>query len=183
MRFEKGQHPNPKTEFKKGVHSMPQTEFKKGLIPWHKGKSGVYSKETLEKMRLKKLGKKLSEEHRLKMGLARMGHKVSEETRFKISKSNRGENHWNWMGGKSQEYPLGWNRTFREQIRQRDNYKCQICSCPETECRNKLSVHHIDYNKNNLDIKNLISLCHSCHTKTNSKRVYWLSYFKEKVNV
>ncbi|KKN23367.1 hypothetical protein LCGC14_0905660 [marine sediment metagenome] len=35
---------------KKGQHSSPQTEFKKRLVPWNKGKTGVYSKETLAKM-------------------------------------------------------------------------------------------------------------------------------------
>ena len=28
--------------------------------------------------------------------------------------------------------------------------------------------------------ENLITLCHSCHSKTNSNREYWQNYFKEK---
>ena len=61
-----------------------------------------------------------------------------------ICKSKRGElkgkNHHNygktgklsptWQGGKSFEpYPLGWNKTYKEQIRYRDTYKCQLCGC------------------------------------------------------
>jgi len=93
----------------------------------------------------------------------------------------KGENHWNWQGGKSFElYPLGWNKTFKEQIRYRDGYKCQICGVPEVECNKKLSIHHIDYNKENLKPKNLISLCQSCHVKTNFKRENWKEYFKIK---
>ena len=88
------------------------------------------------------------------------------------------ENHYNWQGGKSFEpYPLGWTRTYKEQIRYRDGYKCQICGCHEVECNRKLHVHHIDYNKKNCNINNLISLCINCHTKTNANRDYWYAYF------
>ena len=34
----------------------------------------------------------------------------------------------------------------------------------------------IDYNKKNLDPKNLISLCKNCHSKTNTDREYWSRY-------
>ena len=96
----------------------------------------------------------------------------------KISKAFTGKNHPNWIDGRSYEpYPLGWNKTFKEQIRYRDGYQCQICGMPEVENCRKLDVHHIDYNKNNLDPKNLISLCQSCHSKTNFNRDYWYAYF------
>jgi DNA-directed RNA polymerase subunit RPC12/RpoP len=89
-------------------------------------------------------------------------------------------NHPAWQGGKSFEpYPLGWTRTFKEQIRYRDGYKCQECGCHEVDCNSKLDVHHIDYNKENLNPKNLISLCKKCHTKTNFNRDYWFEYFKK----
>jgi len=96
-----------------------------------------------------------------------------------LSKMNfKMENNPNWRGGKSFEpYPLNWNKTFKEQIRYRDGYTCQLCGCPEIECRRKLSIHHIDYNKENLNPNNLISLCVKCHCKTNSYREYWENYF------
>lgn len=79
-----------------------------------------------------------------------------------------------WLGGKSFEpYPLGWNKTLKDKIRDRDNYKCQLCGCSETECVEKLHCHHIDYDKLNIKEDNLISLCRSCHTKTNNNRNYW----------
>lgn len=84
----------------------------------------------------------------------------------------------NWKGGKSFEsYPLGWTQMFKKQIRDRDEHKCQFCGCPEIDCNRKLSVHHIDYNKENLNPNNLISLCQSCHLKTNGNRDYWYAYF------
>jgi 5-methylcytosine-specific restriction endonuclease McrA len=92
-------------------------------------------------------------------------------------------NNPNWRGGKSFEpYPLGWNKTYKEQIRYRDGYRCQLCGCHEIECRVKLHVHHIDYEKNNLRPENLISLCNSCHVKTNGRREYWKGYFNESRN-
>lgn len=101
---------------------------------------------------------------------------------FSITGLISGENHYNWQGGVSFEpYPLGWNKTFKEQIRYRDNYKCQLCGCPEVECNRKLHVHHIDYDKNNLKLENLISLCQSCHMKTNYNREYWQEYFEKEI--
>lgn len=71
----------------------------------------------------------------------------------------------NWQGGKSFiPYPLGWNKTFKEQVRYRDSYKCQRCGVSESECSRNLHVHHIDCNKDNLDLENLVSLCISCHS-------------------
>ena len=92
------------------------------------------------------------------------------------------ENHPRWNNGSSFEpYPLGWTNTFKEQIRYRDGYKCQICGCHEVECNKKLSVHHIDYNKENINPENLTSLCTSCHMKTNGNREYWIKYFNNKL--
>jgi len=84
----------------------------------------------------------------------------------------------NWKNGKSFEpYPLGWTKTFKEQIRDRDNHICQLCGMTEKDNGRKLDVHHTDYNKKNLDPKNMISLCHFCHPITNGNREYWRNYF------
>jgi len=48
------------------------------------------------------------------------------------------------------------------------------------ECsKHGLSVHHIDYNKQNCDDFNLITLCKSCHSKTGFNREYWIEYFND----
>jgi len=46
----------------------------------------------------------------------------------------------------------------------------------------KLSVHHIDYDKMNSNEKNLISLCVSCHGKTNINRKHWIIFFNGIIN-
>jgi len=91
-----------------------------------------------------------------------------------------GENHPNWQGGIGKlPYPYEFNKKLKELIRERDNYTCQICDIKEKVFYRKLDVHHIDYDKDNLDPRNLISLCQNCHSRTNFKREYWQKYFAE----
>lgn len=88
----------------------------------------------------------------------------------------------NWKGGKSFEpYPTTWNFRLREAIRDRDGRVCQICG--KAQNGERLAVHHIDYDKKNIAPQNLISLCHLCHCKTNSKRDYWQAFFEEQREV
>lgn len=47
--------------------------------------------------------------------------------------------------------------------------------------RIEIDVHHIDYNKNNNNKDNLISLCISCHVKSNWKRKDWMKYCQRKI--
>lgn len=51
---------------------------KKGQVTWNKGKINVYSKDTIEKMRIARIGK---------------SHIVSDETKQKISRANKGRRH------------------------------------------------------------------------------------------
>lgn len=174
--------------------------FEKGFIPWNKGKKGIYSQETKMKISLSRIGIKRPKEFCEKLRMANLGKKLSQETKDKISKKNKGLhssintefkkghvqinipkgiNHYNWMGGKSFEpYPINWIETLRKSIRERDNFTCQLCGKKEVNS-NSFDIHHIDYNKYNLDPNNLITLCKSCHMKTNYKRDYWIRYFEE----
>ena len=93
------------------------------------------------------------------------------------------ENHWNWKGGKSFElYSVDWADDLKDSIRKRDDYICKICGIHQDELDmgqlKKLDVHHMDYNKDNLNPNNLITLCRSCHVKTNFNREYWIKYFE-----
>lgn len=84
------------------------------------------------------------------------------------------DKHWNWRGGVTfEKYGVEFNNFLREEIRNRDKYICQICGCFQLENGRQLDVHHIDYNKKNNDENNLISLCKSCHGKTNKNRRQW----------
>lgn len=81
-----------------------------------------------------------------------------------------------WKGGLSFfPYPLIFNKRLKDFIRKRDNHTCQHCG--KSSKKIKLDVHHIDYNKDNCNEKNLICLCRSCHAKSNYNRDYWFAYF------
>jgi len=130
-------------------------------------------------------GKVLSVETKSKIGKAHKGMKHSKETRKKISnalegkpKAIRGEKHHCWRGGISNNpYPIDWSITLRRSIRERDRYVCQICSSSQGDIAH--NVHHIDYDKQNCNPDNLITLCQGCHTKTNFNRKSWIDYFKK----
>lgn len=94
------------------------------------------------------------------------------------SHSKAGYLHHNWRGGYSiKDYPFEWNKTFKELIRERDGRMCRLCGIREENNSRKLNVHHIDYNKKNLNIDNLLSLCDWCHAKTNTNHSYWIKTF------
>ena len=140
------------------------SEFQKGKPSWNKGKG--WSKEVKEKFRLAKLGKRLTEEHK---------KKISVKLKGKNNWSG-GENNWHWQGGISYSgYSVEWNNTLKRSIRERDHYTCKVCSSQQGDVA--FSVHHIDYNKKNCNPDNLITLCNSCHIKTNGHREYWKNYF------
>lgn len=102
----------------------------------------------------------------------------SEETKRKMSRARMGRftgpNSPVWRGG-FRKYGSGFTLRLKLQIKKRDNFICQICGGSEGE--NKHAVHHIDYSKNNHKPENLLTLCISCHAKTNFNRRYWISLF------
>lgn len=71
-------------------HKANLSESHKGQIPWHKGKTGVYSKETIARLSKANMGKKHTEETKTKIGEALTGIKRTEETRAKMSKASEG---------------------------------------------------------------------------------------------
>jgi len=104
------------------------------------------------------------------------GFHYNSETEFKKGQYAK-DNHFNWRGGISKEpYPFNFDNELKELVKRRDNYTCKMCKIPN-DC---LSVHHIDYNKKNSNPDNLISLCKSCHGKTNYNRYNWITFFSNK---
>jgi len=86
-----------------------------------------------------------------------------------------GENHPNWRGGRSGGYGEGWD-AIRYFILVRDRWTCQECDSKEL-----LGPHHIDYNKENMEDSNLITLCRSCNLRANFDREYWQERFILKI--
>jgi len=173
-------------------HRKNISKSHKGLNVWSKGRN--LSDETKKKISKNNakfwLGKKLSKEHKRELSKSakkngivppcRKGKRISEESRRKMSEARRGEKNSSWRGGISFEpYSIDWTETLRRSIRERDHYICQLCG--QTQGDIALDVHHIDYNKQNCNPNNLITLCHSCHTKTGFNREYWIEYFNNNL--
>jgi len=118
-------------------------------------------------------GKHHTKELKQRFHEERKGKSFSPETQFKKGQT-KGDKNVNWKGGISFiPYPPEFNIRLKKLIRDRDKYKCFICD------KNGFQVHHINYDKQNCNPENLITLCKSCHHKTNTKRKEWIKYFEE----
>jgi len=134
-----------------------------GKIPWNKGKTGIYSEETLEKMREGRNSQQ-TEFKKGHIGWNKGGYR-SEKVKEKISKANKGkhfnintefekgENHPNY-GKKGKDCPL-WKggitpllqqirhnfkyRQWRSDVFTRDNFTCQDCG---DDKGGNLEAHH-----------------------------------------
>lgn len=78
-----------------------------------------------------------------------------------------------WKGGVTKViYPKRFY-SLRLEVLERDKNSCLYCG-ESGNC-----IHHIDYDKNNLNFNNLITLCRKCHAKTNKNRQEWNKIFTE----
>lgn len=153
-----------------------------------KGKTyeNIMGKEKAQKIRVLRSialkGKPKTIEHRKNLSnackgrlSAFKGHHHTKESKKQLSLSRGGTG----IPYENTEYGVGFDNNLKEHVRFRDKYKCQICGCSRLENERQLDVHHIDYDKRNNSIRNFISLCRSCHMKTNTNRNHW----KKKLNI
>ena len=184
----------------------------KGCKIWNKGltketdlivaKIAQSKQGKVSKMKGKKLieiyGEEKAREIGNKISRGNSGKTPSIKTRETLSKALQGKNvginngmfgkcrekHPNWLGGKSFEpYTLDFNKQFKEAIRIRDNYTCQLCSIFEDDhlilYNGRLHIHHIDYNKKNSFPQNCIALCLRCNLLVNKDRELWTKHFQD----
>lgn len=144
-----------------------------------------HSERTKQIIRDKLKGRHQSPLTEFKKGSATWeGRHHSEKTKKLISLNRTGKcmgkEHPTWNGGISNfPYPFNFNEKLKEYIRARDGHKCQLCETPQEELLEKLSIHHIDYIKENLSEVNLIALCNECNIRVNKNREYWTEYFTQ----
>lgn len=98
------------------------------------------------------------------------------------SKYNVGKNHQSYVHGEGNfPYPLNFSNKLKSNIRERDNFKCKKCNISEIKHKrkygSKLTIHHIDYNKENCQEYNLVTVCKECNSKSNFNRDYWFAYY------
>ena len=65
------------------------------MIPWNKGKTGIYNEEIRKNISNSLKGKKHSKNTKIKMSEAQKGKLKTEEHKRKMSKSREGEKCWN----------------------------------------------------------------------------------------
>lgn len=46
----------------------------------------------------------------------------------------------------------------------------------------RLEIHHINYNKHDCNVINLITLCRKCNLNANNNRSQWEIFYNEKIN-
>jgi len=82
------------------------------------------------------------------------------------------------------EYGDMFTKELREQIREKFNRCCFFCGKSEEEYGKRMDVHHVDSNKKNNSVNNLVPLCYPCHTRVTfprSKRIRWMKILKEMI--
>ncbi len=96
-----------------------------------------------------------------------------------------GKDNPNWNEGSSYvPYSHEFNEKTKEEIRDRDGRKCQFPECNKTEeqelneMEQKLTIHHINYNKKDCRKENLLTLCSKHHGVVNAHRKDWQIYFE-----
>ena len=139
-------------------------------------KASEETKLLLSKMRKGRVspmkGKHLTEEHKQKQSLALKGKYCGEKSP-------------NWKGGISFEpYCIKFNDEFRERAREFFGRRCFECNKTEKENGKRLSVHHVNYDKEtccNDSIPLFVPLCMKCHNITNENREYWKVHFTNRI--
>lgn len=102
-----------------------------------------------------------------------------------LRKLQVGERNPNWKGGKHRNrYPYRYYK-LRIQVLERDLYICQNCFMTDNKARELdslnrgLTIHHIDYNKENNSLDNLITTCKWCNSRANSEREKWQNHYRQ----
>lgn len=74
---------------------------------------------------------------------------------------------------------IGFTETRKQQVRERDQHTCQLCSRIWNGEKPRFDIHHIDYDKDNFKLVNLVTLCKNCHGKTHYDREHWIRTFTD----
>ena len=155
-------------------------------------KNNIGKKRPIHSINLKKAHKRKSFGYKKDEQHGNLNPAKRPEIRKKISNKAKGKNNYfynkhftrelngNWQGGKKfEKYGFNWTEILRMSIRERDSFICQVCG------KFGNTVHHIDYNKKNNNVNNLINLCRKCHSKTGKKkdRENWTIHFNKLMEI
>jgi len=133
-----------------------------------------HSAKAKEIIRIKAIGRKASDETRKNMS----GRIPWNKDKPFLAK----EKNPNWNGGSSKfPYNFGFDERLKEFIRERDNHTCRNCQREWKKEEKAFPVHHIFYDKKDIEPNHLITLCSLCHNKSNAlkNRKYFIEKFSK----
>ena len=140
-----------------------------------KGKHWKHSEEAKQKIKLSKLGKKLTKEHINSLIKSHLGKFIGESSPRWIKDRTKLSNY-----GKKNGFEYA---KWRKEVYTRDNWKCKINN---GDCIGRIEAHHIlnwkDFPKLRYDINNGITLCHYHHPLKWKEEERLSPYFKELIN-
>lgn len=103
-----------------------------------------------------------------------------------MSENMRGENSPGWKGGLSfGQYCPKFSSEFKERVREFFGRKCVECGKTEEENGRKLSVHHVNYDKNTCCHDGpalFVATCVYHNTKANTDRKLWQKHYTDIIN-
>jgi len=158
--------------------TFPVSEYpnygNRGKPTWIKGLTKE-NDERVEKMAENLKGQKRSKETCKKISLSRLGKPSPKPEGFM-----EGDKNPNWRGGIGRDGYLNEFGAMAKVVRRRDSHVCQLCG--KIEDGRALDVHHIDYNKKNNFLLNLVALCHPCNVRVSYNREHWTSYWQNFIS-
>lgn len=110
---------------------------------------------------------------RRKVSLHRRGKCAGEDHPF-FNKSRpnpkvRGALNYNWKGGGRSKYPGSFSSALKRRVKARDAGRCRKCG-NKSGAVARLEVHHLDFDRKNNKMKNLLTVCSACHAKLHRGR-------------
>ena len=136
----------------------------------HKGNK--HTDDAKQKISKSHKGKKLLATHKQAISEGNKGKFISLEQKINHSCIMQGINRSEWCGfATEQKYCTKFNESCREHNREKYDRLCFICNKSENDNGRKLSVHHVDMNKQqgcDSDWK-LVPVCSQCHNKLHTK--------------
>lgn len=179
------------------------THWKTGQKSWNKGLpeekqpryGNIVSEETKGKLRIKNLGRKMTDADKQKMSIAKIGKigntlgkhwKVENTSNFGM----KGELHWNWIEDRnklktkegSEERRSTRYKEWRKKVVERDAWKCKINN---KDCKGRLEIHHIlgftEHKELKYEVNNGITLCHFHHPRKINDEMRMIPVFQDIV--
>jgi hypothetical protein len=166
----------------RGKKTGPQTvEHKRKRSESNKGKKRSVSFKEFRRKYMVNGGSVYAQSFVTEEGKKRVVEKLTGRTKetheyIRIqAEKNSGSNNYRWNPNREQVF-APYTEEFKinaPKVRKRDKHTCQLCF------GSGRTVHHIDENKQDSILKNMITLCRSCHMKIHTKeKGVWVTFYQ-----